>query len=327
MSDDRHLDPDNFAEALSLAVPFEHPIAGNPTLSVFINPRRREIGLRVPRVTREGKVETGLTHLRCRSVVLNRAQFIEVFVDDPAMFSEGYAILCLVADRIQIAGRSVSVAVMETIHSLGKLLRSQGDLLLEREVGLFGELVTLRSLIGFLGSEDVVGGWLGPVAEEHDFSLREIDLEAKSTLSENREHWIPSLTQLMQTVGKPLWLVSHQFTAAGPGQGKTLAELVEEVRAALDETLWADFDRRLTAAGWNGAQATDSGRRFRSRTTPALYLVDQAFPHLSPTILSGAGIDMCAITEVRYRLDLSTVPPSRHAPPYLRSALASGATV
>ncbi|MEU3758470.1 PD-(D/E)XK motif protein [Streptomyces albogriseolus] len=327
MSDNRHLDPENFAEALALGVPVEHPIAGNPRLSIFINPNRREIGLRALRTSQEGKIETGLTHLRCRSVLLAGKQHIEVVVDDPGMFVEGYAILCLVADQIQLAGRNVSAAVTETIRSLGKLLRGQGSLSAEREVGLFGELVTLRSLISCLGSEDAVGGWLGPVAEEHDFSLREIDLEVKSTLSENREHWISSLTQLVPTVGKPLWLISHQLTAAGPGQGKTLAELVVEVRAMLGGAVLADFDRRLTAAGWRTVPEKNSGRRFRSRTSPALYLVNEAFPRLTPASLAGAGVRMSSITEVRYRLDLSAVLPSPHTPSYLRSALASGGTV
>jgi hypothetical protein len=327
VSDNRHLDPENFAEALSLGVPFEHPIVGYPRLSIFINPSRREIGLRAPRASREGKIETGLTHVRCRSVLLAGRQHIEVVVDNPDMFAEGYAVLCLVADRIQLAGRSVSAAVTETIRSLGRLLRGQGALSSEREVGLFGELVTLRCLIGCLGSRDAVGGWLGPVAEEHDFSLREIDLEVKSTLSENREHWISSLTQLMPTVSKPLWLVSHQFTAAGPGEGKTLAELVAEVRAVLGGAVLADFDRRLTAAGWREAPAKVSGRRFRSRTPPVLYLVDKNFPRLTPASLASAGAHMSSITQVRYRIDLSAVPYSHHPPSYLRSALTSGGTV
>lgn len=326
MSDNRHLDPEHFEAALALGVPFEHPIEGSPRLSVFINPYRREIGLRAPRA-KEGEIETGLAHLRCRSVLLAGKQHIEVIVGDPEMFAEGYAILCLVADRIQLAGRSVSAAVTETIHSFGKLLRGQGSLSPEREIGLFGELVTLRSLISYPGSEDAVGGWLGPVAEEHDFSLREIDLEVKTTLSEKREHWISSLTQLVPTVGKPLWLVSHQLTAAGPGQGKTLAELIAEVRSALNDTALADFDRRLTATGWRGPPAQDMGRRFRSRTSPVLYLVDRTFPCLTPASLVDAGAHLSFITEVRYRLDLSAVLPNHETPSYLRSALTSGGTV
>ncbi|GGK04509.1 hypothetical protein GCM10011583_40350 [Streptomyces camponoticapitis] len=327
MSDDRHLDPENFAEAVSLGIPFEHPITGNPKLSVFINPTRHEIGLRAPRASREGKIETGLTHVSCRSVLLAGSQHIEVVVDDPDMFAEGYALLCLVADRIQLASLSVSAAVTETIHSLGKLLRGQGVLSPEGEVGLFSELVTLRSLIGCIDSEDAVGGWLGPVAEEHDFSLRRVDLEAKSTLAEARQHWISSLTQLVPTVGKPLWFVSHQFTTAGPGQGRTLAELVAEVRTALSGVVLADFDRRLTAAGWHRDMAKEGGRRLRSRTSPLLYLVDETFPRLTPASLAGAGVHMSSITEVRYRLDLSAVPHSRHTPSYLQSALTSGGTV
>ncbi len=243
------------------------------------------------------------------------------------MFAEGYAILCLVADRIQLAGRSVSVAVTETIHMLGKLLRGHGSISPEREVGLFGELVTLRSLINYPDAEGAVGGWLGPSAEEHDFSLREIDLEVKTTLSEGRAHWISSLTQLVPSMGKPLWLVSHQLTAAGPDQGRTLAELISEVRAALNGAVLADFNRRLTVAGWRESSVHEKWRRFRSRSAPVLYLVDEGFPCLTPANLAGAGPGTSAITEVRYRLDLSTVPPSPNSPSYVRSALASGGTV
>jgi hypothetical protein len=106
-----------------------------------------------------------------------------------------------------------------------------------------------------------------------------------------------------------------------------LAELVAEVRAALGGVVLADFDRRLKVAGWRGALAKEGGRRFRSRTSPLLYLVDETFPRLTPASLAGAGVHMSSITEVRYRLDLSAVPHSHHTPAYLRSALASGGTV
>lgn len=323
MSDNRHLDPENFAEALSLGVPFEHPIPGDPRLSVFINPSRRQIGLRAPRASREGKIETGLPHLWCRSVQIAGKQYVEVVIDEPKMFPEGYAVLCLVADRIQLLGDGVSSAITDTIRSIGKLLGGRSALTPERELGLFGELVTLRTLIDRLGPVEAVSGWLGPTAAEHDFSLRELDLEAKSTLSETRTHWIPNLTQLVPTVGRPLWMISHQFTTAGARQGKTLAELITETRAMLNGATLIKFNSRLLLSGWNRVPEQGGERRFRARTPPLLYAVDDAFPRLIPAILASAGIDLSSIAEVRYRIDLSSVPYSRHAPPFLKSALDS----
>ncbi|PDP89096.1 hypothetical protein CQJ94_05010 [Glycomyces fuscus] len=327
MNDNRHLDPENFAEAVSLDVPFEHPIMGDPKLSVFISPGRRQIGLRVPRASREGKIETGLPHLWCRSVLLAGKQYVEVVIDAPKMFAEGYMVLCLIADRIQISGHSVSSAITDTVRSIGKLLGGRSVLTPERELGLFGELVTLRALIGRISPVEAMDGWLGPTAEEHDFSLRELDLEAKSTLSETRAHWIPNITQLVPTMGKPLWMISHQFTIAGANQGKSLTDLITETRATLNGALLTKFNCRLMSAGWSEVSEKEGQRRFRSRTPPLLYAVDDTFPRLTPATLASAGVNTSSITEVRYRIDLSAVPHSGHAPPFLKSALDSGGII
>ena len=46
--DERHLSAESFERCLRSRVPMEHPIKGEPPVTLFIDPDRGEIGIRVP---------------------------------------------------------------------------------------------------------------------------------------------------------------------------------------------------------------------------------------------------------------------------------------
>ncbi len=325
--DGRHLTVESFERCLRSSVPVEHPIRGQPPITLFIDPNRAEIGLRVPAVTSDRPFETERENVRVRAVHRPEGRFMEVVIDDPQLFTGAYPVLCAVADRVQIDDLGLASALASTIRLLDQLLRRDTGLTLEREIGLLGELLILRSLCDRLEVADAVAAWRSGEAEEHDFSAYGIDIEVKTTSSERRAHWIASLTQLVPTGNRPLWLVSHQVTRAGAGEGRSLRDLVADVRAVVGEGETRDsLERRLTTAGWADACERTIRDRWLRRAPSLAFPVRADFPRLTPALLSDSGLSLVRISDVRYRIDLTGLPPATQLPDVLVSILASGDT-
>lgn len=319
---DRHLDIPELQRCLSLDVPVEFPIDGTPPLRVFIDPYQPAVGIRCP--DDGSRPTTDLEHVEVRTVHRDKTRQLEVLVTEPELFLDAYPALCAMADRIQLHGVSVASAVADTLRLLGKLLHRLDRLPVEAELGLFGELLLLHGLCETVGRDEAISAWLGPDAEEHDFSLRGIDIETKTTRGERRTHWISSLTQLDPHPGSPLWLVSHQLTPAGPGSGHTLPELVDLLRALLGKSAQrARFDELLHQAGWHDASAGSLRTRWRRRAPSLGFHVDDGFPRLTPNALHHTAASRAHILDVRYHVDLSRFSASPDIPAFLATALSS----
>ncbi|MFD2474736.1 PD-(D/E)XK motif protein [Amycolatopsis silviterrae] len=315
---DRHLDVAGFERCLAAGVPVEFPVEGRPRAAVFIDPATPAIGIRVP--DDGSRPAAGLEHLLVRTIHRDDARWTEVLITRAELFLDGYPLLCSILDRIQLQRLSTAVAVTDTLRILGSLLRRVDSLSLETELGLIGELVVLRSLNSSVGVGDAVEAWCGPAAEEHDFALPGLDLEVKTTQGERRAHWISSLHQLDTSPGRPLWMLSVQVTRTGPGAGTTLVDRIDAVRAEIGEgTLRETFNAKLRQVGWHDALAPTMRTRWRLRSVPGAYLVDDAFPRLTPSTLTG--IDMARVPDVRYRIDLSGLESATSIPDILHPAV------
>src|SRR5690606_29419984 len=107
------------------------------------------------------------------------------------------------------------------------------------------------------------------------------------------------------TVGRPLWLLSLQLTAAGAG-GLSLPGLIASVRMKLvDGTVRSKFEERLGRVRWSDDQVALYGRRFRLRSDPAVYRVDADFPAITLAKLTAASVPVQRIAGLTYLLDLS----------------------
>ena len=326
-ADGRHLSSESFERCLRSSVPVEHPIRGEPPVTLFIDPNRVEIGLRVPATSNDGPIKMDRENVRVRAVHRPDGRFLEIVVDDPQLFAGAYPMLCAVADRVQIDGLTFAAALASTIRLLDRLLRRDASLTVEREIGLLGELLVVRSLCDRLDVADAIAAWRSEEAEEHDFSVFGIDVEVKTTISERRAHWIASLTQLLPTENRPLWLVSHQLTRAGADDGRTLRDLITDVRALVGEGETRDgFERRLASAGWADIHERTIRDRWLRRASSLAFPVRADFPRLTPSLLSDAGLSVVRVPEVRYRIDLTGLPAATQLPEILVSMLSSGGT-
>jgi len=263
-----------------------------------------------------------LENLTIQKIQIHGQRMLEVAVTSPPLFLDAYPLLCAVADRIQVERLAPGRAIAETIRRLGHLLRREDSPSRELEVGLLGELALVAALISVQDPSSGVAAWRGSDGEEHDFDVTQNDLEVKMTSSERRAHWISSLTQLVPTGNRPLWVLSMQVTKAGEN-GTSLCDLVRWVRGSIGDGATPDqFEQRLCASGWREAFRDTATTPWRLRTKPALFRVSSTFPRLVPDLLSGGGIDLDAVTHVRYRIDLTNRQPDVPSAE-LRDALAA----
>ena len=324
---ERHLSAESFDRCLLSRVPVEHPIKGIPPLTLFIDPARHEIGLSIPATVNEGTASSGRENVKVRTTHRSGARHFEIVIDDQKLFIGAYPLLCGVADQIQVEGLSVQEALTSTIRLFDSLLRRDPTLTVEREIGLLGELLILRTLCDEVGVADAVSSWRGPASEEHDFSVYDVNLEIKTTSAERRTHWIGSLTQLVPTASRPLWLISHQLTRGGPRNGQSLRELIEDLRYTIgDGQQRESFERRLLAAGWTTGYEQTAGDPWLRRGRSLAFTVDRSFPRLTPSILSAAGASLNDILDVRYRIDLTDLPAATHMPKLIAALQTDGDT-
>jgi hypothetical protein len=283
-------------------------VSGSPTGRLLIDPRHHLIAVQF------------LAGDRAPNVVEFENLDFEVITDDKGVWhqlavrlddnlDEVYALLCAILDRVQLTGEPFADAVDEALNSLTGILAVRHSLTREKQVGLFGELCVLLAVADETGCEAAVQSWRGPGREEHDFGMPLHDVEVKTTLGERREHWISTATQLAPTGGRPLYLLSIQLTTAAVDAGQTLPELVKSARSKLSSQV-ARFESVLAKVGYRDRDSDLYHSRWTLRTTPAFFEVGPQFPAITQGVLDAAVPSAERIKDLRYRIDLTSLPPS-----------------
>ncbi|MEV0699084.1 PD-(D/E)XK motif protein [Saccharopolyspora sp. NPDC050389] len=319
---ERHLSTVGFDEYLRQGVPVEYSIDGKPPMSVFIDPERPAIGIRMPVTEASGLTDSGWRNISLRRIYRGGRREAEIYVDDDRLFLDGYPVLLSITDRMQLDGRPLEEALAITMRVLGQLLQRQETLPVEREIGLFGELLLLEGLCDTLGPTAALKSWLGPTGEEHDFALPTFDLEVKTTAAERRRHDIGSTEQLQPSPERPLLLVSYQLTRTAHG-GRTLPDQVRYVREKVEPSERGRFDSLLEQAGLSGPGSGAYPTQWRKRTAGLAFEVGAGFPAITTDALTRAEVDLSRIPNVHYEIDLTGLSSSGAIPDFLTAALST----
>jgi hypothetical protein len=226
---------------------------------------------------------------------------------------EVYAILCTIADRVHNDQTPFHRAITEALDSFDETLALRNSLSLEKQVGLFGELLTLKAMIRHMEPIEALERWRGPKGEQHDFSLPQTDVEVKTTTSERREHQISSIGQLDSMPDRSLLLLSVQITHATSSEGQTLPALVTEIRE-LAATQIEGFNSALAKAGYRDKESDLYTSNWILRSEPSFYSVDDDFPAITQARLGAAVSSSERIRDLHYRIDLTGLSPTQ--PPF-----------
>jgi putative PD-(D/E)XK family protein DUF4420 len=172
----------------------------------------------------------------------------------------------------------------------------------EAQRGLYGELaILIDPMIPVLGA-DSVAAWTGPDGALQDFQSKELALEVKTTAGNRPELVrIHGERQLETSQGVELFLAAVALDSRRGGSGKSLPELVEQVRLEATRLgVGADLEQRILRAGYLHTQAhIYADVRYRIRQLK-FYRIVQGFPRLTS---EGLGI---GISDLSYTVDLSS---------------------
>lgn len=318
----RHLDRAGLEDYLSTNAPATLKIDGQPAVYLVIDPVTPRLALRTT-LGRGGMPDlSGYRNISTATVYWEDRTWCELSAQG-AIARDAYPLLCAIADRLQLQSLDFRQATADSLKAFKELLAHRDRLSDEEETGLFGELLVLRHLMERVAPDDALSMWQGPAAAEHDFDLGGSDAEVKTTTAESRRHWIGSAEQLAPTVGRCLWLISIQLTEAGVG-AFSLPLLIEDTEKRLPEPRHLEtFRLKLQAMSWRPDASASFTRRFRLRTPPSVFLVDDGFPSLTPPMLRSLSADAARIVQLRYLVDLTGLPSAMN-PPDVIAAIADG---
>jgi len=308
-------------EYLANQAPATISVPGHPECRISINPSSREMALRTPA---GGFVPTdpAYEHVAVRLVSDMGRRWCEVRVDYFDHPREAYLLLSDISDLMQESGLHFQTAVESALRTFQELLTSSRSLGREQEIGLYGELLFLADCITSMGTTEAIDAWKGFAANEHDFVLGAATFEIKTTSTEHRRHRIGSVGQLQPVAGAELWLVSIQLTAASATTGRTLTEIVDDIRDQAAEQTEV-LDRLLVQAGWRDRDRSTYRDVWRLRSTPRAFLVDADFPVLDRAAIEAGCSRPELILDASYTIDLDTLPPG--APPHPADSFVEGA--
>jgi hypothetical protein len=312
MSAHRHLSRSALEEYLAMSAPATIVVPGNPACRIVLDPVRGEMALRTPH--HGGEIDIAdFEHVHARVLSADEMAWWEVIVDYRDHGHEAYLLLSDVADMIQQNGLTFTNAVRSALTTFEDLLARTGSLSAERQTGLYGELLFLESCLLSMAPNAAVGAWKGFASHEHDFVFPGRSFEIKTTKTEQRLHRISGLEQMQPLPGGALWLVSVQLTSAAIGGGRSLVELIDDVRVAAGEARPV-LDTELTQAGWRERDRALYRDRLTLRTIPAAYPVDDGFPVLNRRIVEQGCARPELIVDATYTINVTSLkrgrPPS-----------------
>jgi hypothetical protein len=279
------------------------PLSGVPYCEIRLDPESRIVSLATDYQRPEPDVARH-ANLSFASVVENGSDTALLSVSVGAGIHAAYGLLTAVADGMQLDGYSFASAAGLAIDRYGDVLALRSRLSDQVEIGLFGELLVLRHVIRTLGPERALQSWQGPLSEEHDFTFDQNHVEVKTTSAERRLHVINGLTQLVPTVGIPLYLLSIQLTRSTPIAGRNLPSLISDVRrvAGLDTSA---FDLRVRRQGWRADDADLYPTYWAARSLPRMYEVGASFPALTRERVARVIPSPTLVSEVSYTVDVT----------------------
>jgi hypothetical protein len=304
----------SFVEAQT---PSAHVIDGEPKLLLRLPGASRGIDLLVP-LDGEPPSLAPLAEIHVDVVEAADERWLRLRTSTPNLFPLFYEFALVVADRAQRDRLNTRDALVEAVAGWRRLLQGAAMLAVERQTGLYGELLLLRRLEPQLGSA-ALDAWTGPMKQAHDFRLGDVEIEVKTTRSERRVHTINGAHQLEPSPGCRLFVASVQVAAAGAG-GRSLAQLIGELRECFAERGAGERFSRLIEDACSVPPTMEAhySEQLKLRRRMALIPVNDRLPRISSADVANISRpEMSRISDVRFRVDVEGLGDLDGSPNFL----------
>jgi hypothetical protein len=283
-----------------------HLVSETPYIALFADRGGRRIGMLIDLPENSPEIHPNtLRRFSVETLARNGRRCLGIHCVEHRYFQEAYFLFCAIADAVLVESMSVADAFSRELRAFQAIAEEATRLTLDRQVGLFGELLVLEQLI-VSADHTAVGGWTGPLREPHDFRIGDIELEVKTTRGNKRIHTINGLAQTVASNGYRLNFLSIVLAPAGTGVGMSLPEQVTAIAARLANTSSiADFLVRLLATGFDVADAPLYPRRWTLRAPIFAVPVGTGFPAISKEILEeGMADSFSRLNDLSYSVSL-----------------------
>lgn len=310
MTRDRFLLYQSVVKHAAAQVPVTVPVAGEPPLAMLIDGNFGGLYLLGPFDQGCGQLVGAFDTIQVERVEHWGKPLLKVGTSKPEHFQQVLALLCDIADLVQIDRHPFAESVAKAISNWRALLAPVPVLSGEAERGLLGELWLLERMLSQLGPSGL-DTWQGPTGELHDFSVGRRSYEVKTTLGRERIHAISNLRQLLASTDADLYVVSLQLQPDGASTAGNLPKAVEEIRELLrtDSGRLQRFSEMLGQVGYDERHRERYETKYKLRTKPVLVKVDDRFPAITPAVLRrGLSEEMLSrIIDVEYSVSLENL--------------------
>jgi hypothetical protein len=320
MAHSRHITWEELSKRIAAGIPFVHripaPYAGVPALDIQVSEHGGELSLRMP-VERIGALSVSpLAAVTIEVIPTSDGLMIEISARMAALFPEIYGFFVSVTDKVQLDRTDPFTALADTVDGWRQLLQAQAVLSEEAQLGLRGELIFMRRLIGQIGSS-ALDAWTGPQRQPHDFRAGGREFEVKTTRSTDHVHVVNGLRQLEPSPGRELYIYSLRLAPAGAYAGTTLPDEIALTRALLSPSGRLRLDHTLRVFyGYVSEHAGLYPLRMQSAGHALIVPVDQACPRITGSMIE-AMPHAARISDVRYRVNLEGLGYPEDSPEYI----------
>ena len=217
---------------IDTGTPVEDPILDDPEFRLIFHPNPRQLGVRLFVGNGRDLPKVGeLKNVKVNKVQIGGQSYAQVLTDAVQLFPSIYALIGDVLRRIEAGETDCVAALASSLRNFEALVARAGEISREDAIGLYGELLVLESLIQ-AGKADAKA-WIGANRQSHDIRIKNVELEIKTTSSNNRHHFVHGLNQLTPSPDHDLHVVSVRLASPGSGTGRSLDQLVSDLLAVL----------------------------------------------------------------------------------------------
>ena len=147
----RHLAVPILLDHISMGITTVYPFIGDPPVTLLIEGAMPRLTLRAGTGQPAQMPPNPLKHVRVTPTFADGAHILEVSISGSELLLDGHAMLCAIADRIQLDGKHPVEAVSETLARWRSVLALRTRMTSEAEIGLVGELLLLEGLFTATG--------------------------------------------------------------------------------------------------------------------------------------------------------------------------------
>jgi hypothetical protein len=295
---------------LTAGVPTVLSMGGSKGVQLGYAPVENRMFVRLPVVVGTAAPPTRFTEIQLDIRSIDSRPVLEVSTTADGLFREFHRFAGLLTEDFEKPSRSALEAFDAAIERWQEFISKKSLLSPEQQLGLWGELFFLNSLVRKMGGE-AISAWTArnpDFDERHDFRLTGLDIEVKTTRMSRRSHVIHGLGQLSAGVGHDLYVLSIRLESAGAGEGLALGDLVERIEDNLSGCYQANkcFAEKLRAAAFDRADRASYPERLKLADAPMLMRVDDSFPRIVSATLNNAmpAALVGRISDVSYRIDV-----------------------